>query len=433
MEQLLCSDLIWDGAVFVPHGGLVYAGTKEVIEYDGITGTPDHRVWTVEHGYRPLAEAKAGGYNIARGNVPDRTRIAPPMLRADYVLDAHQDKRALRAGEPPVGDQTRAGAQPILKPTWDIVGCGPRNRFMANGRIVHNSGDWKLNQQNLPSRNGTMLRQSLTAPAGHVVMTVDAAQIEARLTAWICKEAGLVAAFANGDDIYSMFASDIYGFPVNKKDHPTQRFLGKTSVLGLGFNMGGPKFQNTVRVQAAQNHVDIEIDLEEAKRVVGLYRSKYRNIAQTWGRLNDLIPLMKNGQADGMTFGPMTFEKGAILGPNGLRLFYDELQYKDRQWTYYHGGKRKFIYGGKLLENIIQFLDRVCVMDAAVRIKQRVRHERLPLAHQLHDELVYVPRLEFAPVLRQIMMEEMCRSPVWGPDLPLAAEVGQGPNYGAAK
>ena len=304
---------------------------------------------------------------------------------------------------------------------------------MSGAHTHRFSGDWKLNQQNLPSRNGTMLRQSLTAPAGHVVMTVDAAQIEARLNAWICGEAELVAQFANGDDIYSIFASDIYGYIVIKKQHPKERFLGKTSILGLGFQMGAPKFQNTVRVQAAQNHVDIEIDLEEAKRVVGIYRGKYRNIAATWKWLNELIPSIKNGQAEGMTFGPMTFEKGAILGPNGLRLFYDELQYKDRQWTYYHGGKRKHIYGGKILENIIQFLDRVCVMDAAVRIKTRVREERLPLAHQLHDELVYVPRLEYAPTLRQIMMEEMCRRPSWGPDLPLAAEVGEGPNYGEAK
>lgn len=47
MSALLNTDLVWDGTAFVAHGGLVCRGYKEVIEYDGIIGTEDHKVYVV--------------------------------------------------------------------------------------------------------------------------------------------------------------------------------------------------------------------------------------------------------------------------------------------------------------------------------------------------------------------------------------------------
>ncbi|NTV41647.1 MAG: hypothetical protein HGA61_05265, partial [Candidatus Moranbacteria bacterium] len=41
--------------------------------------------------------------------------------------------------------------------------------------------------------------------------------------------AGLASALAGL--CYSEFASTVYGYPVNKKDHPDERFIGKTAVL----------------------------------------------------------------------------------------------------------------------------------------------------------------------------------------------------------
>ena len=65
------------------------------------------------------------------------------------------------------------------------------------------------------------------------------------MLAWLADEDDLLDQFRNGDDIYSNLASRIYGFPVNKHDHPTERFVGKTAVLGLGYGMGANKFQAT--------------------------------------------------------------------------------------------------------------------------------------------------------------------------------------------
>lgn len=45
IENVEVADKIWDGVEFVRHEGVVYKGQKEVMRYDGLTATPDHKVW----------------------------------------------------------------------------------------------------------------------------------------------------------------------------------------------------------------------------------------------------------------------------------------------------------------------------------------------------------------------------------------------------
>jgi DNA polymerase len=296
------------------------------------------------------------------------------------------------------------------------------------------SGDWKLNQQNLPSRKGRKLRQSLRAPEGHVILASDASQIEARLTAWLAGQEDLVAAFAAGDDVYSLFASKLYGRKVTKKDK-VERFLGKTSILGLGFGMGANKFQNTVRIAAADQGIEMDLDaLGGASAVVSTYRDTYPQIPTCWRRLERVLSTMTepHGEQREM-FGPCLIRHESLVLPTGLRLNYHDLRYEDGPgWSYWNGRMRKSIWGGTLLENVVQALDRVVVIDAALRIEARMRHLGLhmPLAHQMHDELVYVPREQDVDVARAIVDEEMARRPVWGLDLPLASESKAGWTFG---
>ena len=45
IENIGIADKVWDGVEFVRHEGVVYKGQKEVMRYDGLTATPDHKVW----------------------------------------------------------------------------------------------------------------------------------------------------------------------------------------------------------------------------------------------------------------------------------------------------------------------------------------------------------------------------------------------------
>jgi len=298
-------------------------------------------------------------------------------------------------------------------------------------------GAWKLNLQNLGRKSP--LRRALTAPDGYEVVAGDASQIEARIVAWICAQPELMAAFANNEDVYSAFASEVFQCPVNRKlvDQPEQvsmGFVGKTGILGLGFGVGWVKFQTTVKVDSRKYlGTSIVLTDEVAQGVVHTYRVvKYPEIPAGWKILGEQgIPALSNGQP--FTYGPVTFEKGAVLLPSGLRLKYHDLAYSRDGWSYTYGGKPKRLYGGAFMENIVQALARILTMDAAVRIQRRVKDAGLWLNLQAHDELVYVCPIELVPQLKAIILEEMAKRPAWAADLPLKAEVGSGKTYGDAK
>lgn len=65
IEGILDLDLLWDGVGWVSHGGLIYKGEADVIYHDGITGTPDHIVFTGV-GSESLREARLAGRSIQR-------------------------------------------------------------------------------------------------------------------------------------------------------------------------------------------------------------------------------------------------------------------------------------------------------------------------------------------------------------------------------
>lgn len=61
--DVLLDDLVWDGEAFVTHEGIKFSGFAEVIEWDGVRGTPDHVVFT-DAGEVSLREARENGHHI---------------------------------------------------------------------------------------------------------------------------------------------------------------------------------------------------------------------------------------------------------------------------------------------------------------------------------------------------------------------------------
>jgi len=294
-------------------------------------------------------------------------------------------------------------------------------------------GDWKLNMQNLPSRTNNKIRSAIKAPDGYTVVAVDASQIEARMAAWFCGATNLVKQFADGEDVYSTFAAVVFGYEVDKSKK-SERFIGKTAMLGLQYGLGFFKFMKTVALQSvAQVGILISLSDEEASRVVNAYRKTYDAIPKMWKTLNHMITRMASEPQLSHTIGPVTFEYGRIRLPSGLFLYFHELEQKAGEWWFTYGGKPKKLYGGKLLENIIQALARIHVMDAAVRARKRLAALGIYLNLQVHDELIYVVLDEHVEITRQVVLEEMCRTPVWGMDIPLKAEAAVGKSFGDAK
>lgn len=292
------------------------------------------------------------------------------------------------------------------------------------------SGGNKMNLQNLP--RGGRLRRALMAPPGHVVCVADSSQIEARINAWFAGETWLVEAFRNGDDIYSKFATELYKRPIDRKrkeiDPETGKeiypdfnegFVGKTCILGLGYNMGAAKLHATLISKG------IQITEETAYEAVNLYRVRNRRIANMWRKLNNILPRMtlQNCQHE---LHPVKFIHRAIALPNGMFLRYPNLrvdgdgEYFSASYQNRPGNSRTKIYGGLMCENIVQALARIVIADQI-----RVMHDSgMRVATSTHDEVVTIIPKKQAEARFEEMLKIMSTPPDWAPDLPLAAEGG---------
>ena len=127
-----------------------------------------------------------------------------------------------------------------IMPVYDITNCGPRSRYMANGKLVHNSD--KVNLQNLSKRTkDPVLRRSLRAMDGHIVLASDSGQIECRINGLMSNQQDLTQLFLDGRDPYVDMATAIFNRPydeilheakvVGSKEGKKMRNLGKEAVL----------------------------------------------------------------------------------------------------------------------------------------------------------------------------------------------------------
>lgn len=299
-------------------------------------------------------------------------------------------------------------------------------------------GDWKLNVQNFPSRGViNHLKRALMAWDGWKVVNTDSSQIEARIVAWLCGEWELLEQFAQGLDPYKIFASKVFHVDVSQVT-PEQRFLGKTSILGLGFGLGWVKFKHQVRVKSLEavkitgKGQELILEDQQSMLIVNTYRNTYPGVPRTWKALNNAISILAGGPGS-FSIGPCVFERGRISLPNGLFLYYHNLRQTSEGWLYDHAGKPRRLYGGALLENIVQALARCIVMDASTRIAARLKGTGVQLALQVHDALAYVVPDALVTQVGNIMKEEMNRRLDWYKDLPLACDLKSGPTYGDAK
>ena len=288
-------------------------------------------------------------------------------------------------------------------------------------------GTEKINMQNLP--RGSEIRKSLIAPTGNLVYVADLSNIEARMLAWIADETELLQAFGRNEDVYSQFASRVYGRPINKVDDPTERFVGKTAILGLGYGMGANKFQATLKSGAMGPPMEFTTD--EAFDVVDTYRTSYPGIPQFWGTRcrNTEVDHRRYKKRD-FNYRVFTIKKNAIGLPNGMALSYPQLKFAGiNKYSYVSRNKTEFTWGGRITENIIQALARIVITDGIIRIATYIEPLGGKVVLTVHDEIVCVAPETGANTIMEQMIELMCIPPQWAPDLPLAAEGGYDKAY----
>lgn len=278
------------------------------------------------------------------------------------------------------------------------------------------SGGDGMNFQNFP-RGGEM-RKSLLATEGHVLCVVDASQIECRILNWLAKEEWVLGAFRENRDLYSEMASSFYGYEVNKKEHPQERFVGKTLVLGAGYGIGWKKLQATLK------NAKVLLNEIQARRAVGTYRHKHPNVVKLWETANWVIGRMYADPEWSYQWGPMSIKDKLIQLPSGFNIDFSYLK-KDKEGFFLDNPRgRKHIYGGKLVENVVQGLARVFMGEAMLAVARRYK-----IVTCTHDEIVYLAPAAKAEEALKFGLDTMRTAPRWALDLPLDAEGGYDARY----
>ena len=344
----------------------------------------------------------------------------------------------------------------------------------AGAHTLRPSGGDSMNWLNLSKHNDKrpemmVLKKSINAPEGYVVMEADSSQGEARILAYLANQLDLVEAFAQGRDVYSEHASSVYGRPVDRKKVEADFIpgqIGKIGILSFGFGsgwlksatellkgaLGAPPIQLTIEhMQAMQvDHTrffnnprkiqqvdqmpsrlefnDRMIHCCVADALVTRYRQKYQMICGKdgfWATCERAINAMIEGSE--MWFGGPSHnlfhtEKDKLWGPTGLWMDYKDIHRReDGEATYFNGRNRTKVYGSLLCENIVQNFHRLVVSEQMLEIAAVLKVALWP-----YDAVATVVPEAAAPMAHRFMIETLSRSPTWAPGLPLAAEGGWG-------
>ncbi|WJW75464.1 DNA polymerase I [Thiohalobacter sp. IOR34] len=142
-----------------------------------------------------------------------------------------------------------------INPVTGRVHTSYQQAVAATGRL--SSTDPNL--QNIPVRTeeGRRIRQAFIAPPGRRILAADYSQIELRIMAHLSGDAGLLRAFAEGQDIHRATAAEVFGVPPEAVT-ADQRRSAKAINFGLIYGMSafGLARQLGIERAAAQEYVE---------------------------------------------------------------------------------------------------------------------------------------------------------------------------------
>ena len=190
--------------------------------------------------------------------------------------------------------------------------------------------------------------------------------------------------------------------------------------------MGSAKFKAQLKT------FGVEIDDDEATRIISTYRETYPWIPALWKAGSAAIESMSKGRtAKWGRKGVIDIQKEGILMPNGLFQRYPNLRKvkdKDGKEQYIYDSRKGStkLYGGKLTENICQGLARCIIGEQMLLIAKRYK-----VVLTVHDAVACVAPEAEAQEAMEYVMECMRHVPEWAQGIPLNCEAGFGANYGA--
>ncbi|MBB3066419.1 DNA polymerase I [Limibacillus halophilus] len=267
----------------------------------------------------------------------------------------------------------------------------------STGRLSSNDP----NLQNIPIRTeeGRKIRTAFIAEKGCKLLSVDYSQIELRLTAHIAEVESLRQAFAEGQDIHAITASQVFGVPLAEMT-PEVRRQAKAINFGIIYGISPFGLAQNLGIAQADAKAYIEAYFE---RYPGIrdYMESTKALAREQGYVTTLfgrrihVPGIKDGNPARRNFS----ERAAINAP-------------------------------------IQGTAADIIKRAMIRLPDALKEAGLGarMLLQVHDELLFevaeAEMEETAALVKQVM--EQAPQPAVTLDVPLVADVGIGDDWAAA-
>ncbi|MDP1526804.1 MAG: DNA polymerase I [Rhodocyclaceae bacterium] len=281
----------------------------------------------------------------------------------------------------------------MVNPATGRVHTSYSQAVAVTGRLA--SSDPNL--QNIPIRTaeGRRIRAAFVAAPGCRLVSADYSQIELRIMAHLSNDAGLLDAFARGEDVHRATAAEVFGItPIEVSNE--QRRAAKAINFGLIYGMSafGLAKQIDVERSAAQTYMD-------------RYFARYPGVARYMEETRSAAK-----------------ERGYVETVFGRRLWLPEIRSSNAGRR--QGAERAAINAP--MQGTAADLVKLAMIAVQGWLDQECMQSKLIL--QVHDELVLeVPEAELAAVKAALppLMAGVAKLSV-----PLLAEVGVGANWDEA-
>lgn len=254
------------------------------------------------------------------------------------------------------------------------------------------------NVQNIPVRTelGRNMRKFFVAEEGKVLLDADYSQIELRILAHMSGDKNMQEGFANGMDIHTSTAAQVFDMPADMVTSEMRR-AAKAVNFGIVYGIGAFSLSK-----------DIGVTVAEADRYIKNYLAKYPNVSRFMERT------VEDAKA-----------KGYAETMYGRRRPIPELK---------NSNKNIQAFGKRAAMNApIQGTAADIIKIAMIKVYKRLAAENLEarLILQVHDELIIEVSEKDAERAAVVLGEEMRNAAIL--DVPLTADVSKGKTWYDAK
>lgn len=263
----------------------------------------------------------------------------------------------------------------------------------ATGRL--SSSDPNL--QNIPIRTeeGRKIRQAFIARPGYRIVAADYSQIELRIMAHLSEDKGLLEAFAEGRDIHTATAAEVFGTSLEKISGD-QRRSAKAINFGLIYGMSAWGLSR-----------QLHIDRNQAQTYIDRYFDRYPGVARYMERIRS-----------------QAAEDGFVETVLGRRLYLPEIQSQNRNRR--QGAERTAINAP--MQGTAADIIKQAMIDVAAWLEEGEFDALMVM--QVHDELVF----EVAEKQVEAFIEQVQKRMQGAAELkvPLIVEAESGANWDEA-